>query len=236
MSPYSGILSLVISALFVFAFVVGLIGIGYRRFAAGYPAAREGLGVLHRGEVAFVRSTAEVMFPSKVGLAVTGLEAQLPLYVDRHLAALPRAQRWQIRALFVLCEHGTLLLPARSPGGRSRFSSLSAASRVSVLEQMSGHPHALVRLVFTALRGVLVLGYLGHPANLDALGLSPFEIEPAVSDAELLFPRVGGLVSSIEYEESDRTDGAVHLEERRPLDPENGARHPAYARSVRRAR
>jgi hypothetical protein len=223
----------VILELILFASLVGLIGFAYRRFVAGYPAEREGLGVLHRGEAAFIRATADVMFPSKVGLAVTGLEAQLPHYIDRHLAALPRAQRWQIRALFMLCEHGTLFLPAREPGGRQRFSSLSAASRVSVLERMSGHAHPWVRLVFTALRGVLVLGYLGHPANLHALGLAPFEIEPAVSDAELLFPRVGGLVSSIGFSQADKTDDVAQSAARAPLDPLSGPRHPAYSRSVR---
>ena len=229
----SVIVLLVIFKLLVVVLLVGLIGVAYQRFIAGYPAAREGLGVLHRGEAAFIRAAADVLFPSKVGLAVTGLEAQLPHYIDRHLAALPRAQRWQIRALLMLCEHGTLFLPARAPGGYERFSSLSASSRVSVLERMSGHAHPLVRLVFTALRGVLVLGYLGHPANLNALGLAPFEIEPAVSDAELLFPRVGGLVSSIAFSLADKTDGEEAVASRAPLDPENGPRHPAYLRSVR---
>lgn len=219
--------------LFAVALLISLLGVAYQRFVAGYPATREGLGVLHRGEAAFIRAAAEVLFPSKVGLAVNGLEAQLPLYIDRHLAALPRAQRWQIRAMFLLCEHGTLFLPARAPGGAQRFSSQSAASRVSVLERMSGHDQSLVRLVFTALRGVLTLGYLGHPANLSELNLAPFELDPAVSDAELLFPRVGGLVDSIVYREEDKTDGAEATAARAPLDPENAPRHPAYARSVR---
>ena len=82
-----------------------------------------------------------------------------------------------------------------------------------------------------ALRAVLVLGYLGHPANLRDLGVAPFDIEPGVSNAELLFPRIGGLVSSIGFTEEDLTDPAALG----PLDP-HGPRHRAYARSSRDSR
>ncbi len=203
----------------------------YRRFVSGYGPAPIGLGVLHRGEAAFIDSAAEVLFPGGVGLSVAGVDARLPNYIDRHLSALPRAKRLQIRALFLVFEHLPLIFPGNEPGGRRRFSSLSAASRVSILERLEGHSNQLVRLLLTALRAVLVLGYLGHPANLRDLGVAPFEITPGVSDAELLFPRIGGLVSSIGFEPSDRTDPAGLG----PLDPQ-GPRHRAYARSSRDSR
>jgi len=164
-------------------------------------------------------------------MAVAGVDARLPHYIDRHLAALPVSKRSQIRALFILIENITLVIPGDEPGGRRRFSSLTAASRVAILDRLANHSMPVVRLLFIALRGVLVLGYLGHPANLRNLGVAPFEIERAVSDAELLFPRVGGLVTSIDYELEDRTTGDVLP----PLDP-NGPRHRAYARSSRDAR
>jgi hypothetical protein len=211
--------------------VVALLVLGYRRMIAGYPPAPPGLAVLHRGEARFVDAAAEVLFPGGAGLSVAGIDAHLPLYVDRHLAALPRSKRWQIRALFALCEHVTLVFPGNEPGGRRRFSTLSVASRASVLTRLSTHPRAPVRTVFMALRAVLVLGYLGHPANLRDLGLAPFEIEPAVSDAELLFPRIGGLVASIRYTADDRVDPTT----RGPLDP-HGPRHRAYVRSSRDSR
>lgn len=161
-------------------------------------------------------------------MAISGADAHLPHYIDRHLAALPRLKRFQIRLLFAVFEQITFLVPGDEPGGRARFSSLTAASRVSVLQRMAEHPNGLFRLLFTALRSIFVLGYLGHPANLHGLGLSPFEIEPAVSDAELLFPRIGGLMSSITYAASDRTDPAAMA----PHDP-RGKRHRAYARAGR---
>ena len=208
--------------------VLAVAGLGiHRRGFAGYPPAPAGLAVLHRGEAAFVEAVAEVLFPGGGGLAISGIEAQLPQYVDRHLAALPRAQRVQIRLLLHAVEHVTLVLPGDEPGGRRRFSSLSAASRIALLERMASHRYGVLRLFVTALRSVLVLAYLGHPANLQGLGLAPFEIEPAVSDAELLFPRVGGLPSSVALVEADRTDDVP----RPPLDP-NGPRHRAYARAA----
>ena len=203
----------------------------YRRFVLGYGPAPSGLGVLHRGEAVFIESAAEVFFPGGAGLPVAGVDAHLPHYVDRHLLALPRLQRLQIRALFVVCEHLTLVFPGAEPGGRRRFSSLSAASRVSILDRIGNHGHDLIRVLFMALRAVLVLGYLGHPANLRYLGLAPFEIEKGVSDAELLFPRIGGLVSSIAFEMSDLTDPCVLG----PLE-QDGPRHRAYVRSSRDSR
>ena len=203
----------------------------YRRFVSNYGPAPIGLGVLHRGEAVFVQSAAEVLFPGGAGLPVAGVDARLPHYVDRHLSALPRAKRLQIRALFGLFEHLPLVFPGNDPGGRGRFSSLSPASRVSVLERLENHSNSSVRIIFMALRAVLVLGYLGHPANLRDLGVAPFEIPSAVSDAEVLFPRIGGLVSSVEFELADRSDAR----DLGPLDP-HGPRHRAYARSSRDSR
>ena len=220
-----------LTGLFITA-AIGILGFAvYRRGFAGYPPAPEGLARLHRGEAAFVTSVAEVLFPSRVGLALAGIDAGLSSAIDRYLDALPRRQRFQIRALFLLIEHLTLVLPGDEPGGRARFSSLTAASRIAILERLASRPQPLFRLLVTALRSVFVLAYLGHPANLHRLGLAPFEIEAAVSDAELLFPRIGGLPSSIAFEETDRTDPTTTS----PLDP-HGERHRAYARAGGRPR
>lgn len=202
-----------------------------RRFVMGYPPAPAGLAVLHRAEAAFVTAAADALFPSSGVMPVSGRDAHLAHSVDRHLSALPRAKRLQIRALFLLMEHLPLCVPAEGPGGRRRFSRLPVAARASFLQHLSRHRFASVRTLFMALRAVLVLGYLGHPANLCELGVAPFEITPAVSDAELLFPRIGGLVSSIPLTLADRTDPTRLA----PLDP-RGPRHRAYARSSRDSR
>ena len=221
----------VLSGFILFVGLVALTVVVYRRAFSGYVRSPAGLAILHRGEAAFVEAVAEVLFPAGAGLAVPGVDAQLPHYIDRHLAALPRSQRAQIRLLFAAVEHLTLFVPGNEPGRRRRFSSLTAASRISILERLAEHPNGLLRLLFTALRSVFVLGYLGHPANLHGLGLAPFDIGTAVSDAELLFPRVGGLLSSIAFDEADRTSP----ESEAPLDP-RGPRHRAYAHAERTTR
>lgn len=219
-----------LTSLLLVVLVAGLGVFVHRRGFAGYAPAPAGLAVLHRGEAAFVQAVAEVLFPAGGAMALSGADAQLAQSVDRHLAALPEAKRFQIRLLFHFVEHVTLFLPGHEPGGRQRFSSLSAAARVSLLERLANHPRSVVRLLFTALRSVFVLAYLGHPGNLHGLDLAPFEIDPVVSDAEVLFPRVGALPSSIPHGPADRTEPV-----RTPLDP-SGPRHPAYARAGRQGR
>lgn len=215
--------------------LLALAALCYRRFVAGYPEAPAGLAVLHRGEAAFVQAAAEVIFPSAPGLAVSGADAQLPHSVDRQLATLPRIQALQIRALLHAFEQLPLLVPGDAPGARRRFSSHRPASRLAILERVSKHRSRALRMLLLALRSVLVLGYLGHPANLGGLGIAPFEIAPVVSDAERLFPRIGGLPSSISALAPVASEAPADAQALGPLDPD-GPRHRAYAAAMRDAR
>lgn len=218
----SGLVSLL--AIVVLALVV------HRRTLARYPSAPPGLAVLNAGESAFVESVGEVLFPGGGAMALSGRESSLSQSIDRHLDALPRTQRTQIRLLFLLLEHLPLAWPGQEPGGRARFSPQSAAARVGFLERLAEHRFGLLRLLFTALRSVFVLAYVGHPANLHGLGLAPFSIDPAVSDAERLFPRIGAPALS----RANRADAVTDPQAAGPLDPD-GPRHPAYVRAARGA-
>lgn len=221
-----------VSLLLVVLVIAAAVGIYARsRLVAGRAGKAPGFAHLRRDEAAFVESVAEVLFPAGGRMAVSGRDALLPQSIDRYLTALPRAKRIQIRLLFNVVDRWTLLFPGNEPGGRQRFSSRSAAARVDVLEQLANHPQGLIRLLFTALRSVFVLAYLGHPGNLYGLGLAPFEMRPVVSDCELLFPRVGALPGSIPHGPEDRTDRSRLA----PLDP-SGPRHRAYARAARAGR
>jgi len=82
----------------------------------------------------------------------------------------------------------------------------------------------LRRLVFTALRAVLTMGYLGHPRALRHLRLAPLDFETPVVEADLLYPRVGAPRSSIALGPADLRSG----EPAGPLDPA-GPLHPDYA-------
>ena len=114
-----------------------------RRIFLGYSAwvtNATKYGVLAPREVAFISSTAEVMFPAGGAIPFSGLEADIPSYADRFLSALEPRIRWQIRALFALFEHATLLFPAPGWTGLRRFSSLTFEQRELVLQGWSQSP------------------------------------------------------------------------------------------------
>jgi hypothetical protein len=203
--------------------LAGLVAWALARLLAGYPAPPAPTRVLSRGERALVESGADVMFPAGGAVPPSGREAGVATYVDRYVASVPRAQRILIRALFVLVEHATLLWPAPGPAGRRRFSSLDPAQRVAALEGWRTSRLFPRRLVFTSLRAVLCMGYLGDPAVLRSLSLAPPDVTSPVLEPDLLYPPVGHPRSAIRWTEADLdapSDGT-------PI-PIGGPVHPDY--------
>ena len=194
---------------------------GYRLFL-GYPRSHEGLRVLAPREAVFLDAAAEALFPPGSDLPLSGGQADLPGYVDRWLVAVPSRQRVLIRLLIMLVEQATLFFPAPGWGVR-RFSSLRPDQREAVLEAWQSSSLAPRRLVFTALRAVITMGYLGHPKVLAHVGLAPYAIESPVLPADLLYPRVGEHPSTIPYTEADLTPPSSGV----PL-AIDGPRHPDY--------
>ncbi len=193
------------------------------RVLAGYSQSRGPLSNLARGEVAFLDAVAETMFPAGGAIPLSGREADVPAYLDDYLSGLPRHLRLQIRALFLLFEHGTLLFPAPGRGGRRRFSGLAENQRAAVLEGWQSSRLLLRRLPFSALRAVLAIGYLGHPAALRHLKVAPLSIDTPICEADLLYPAVGETREAITLGPHDVTppsDGT-------PLDLD-GPLHPEY--------
>jgi len=201
------------------------------RIFLGYPRISSRPAALSRPELAVVAAAAETLFPPGGAIAVSGREAGIPSYVDRYVAAVPPRLRRLMRMLFFLVEHATVFFPAPGGlrgGGMRRFSSLSPEQRVAALagwERSSLFPR---RLVFTSLRAILTMGYMASPAVLRALGLAPREIATPVCEADLLYPRIGALPSSIALRVTDLTrprDGT-------PLGPV-GPLRADYAEEVR---
>jgi len=193
-----------------------------RRLALGYPRRAERLEHVYRHEAAFLDAAAEALFPDQGAVPLAGKEAQIPRYVDRHLAALEPRVRLQIRALILLFEQSTLVFAAPGAGGRRRFTQLSVEQRVRVLEGWSESRLFLRLLVFTALRAVLTLGYLGNPVAARALRIAPFAFESPVREADLLYPPIGAHPREIRWKLEDLTppgDGTpISLDS--PLHPE----------------
>ena len=192
----------------------------------GYPDPGRAMSVLVPREVAFLDAAAEAMFPGGSEIPLSGRQADLPGYVDGWLILLPLRQRVLIRALLLLVEQATLFFPAPGPSFR-RFSALGKKQQESCLRAWGTSRLGPRRLVFTALRAVLTMGYLGHPVVLRHVGLAPYAIETPVLRADLLYPRAGCHPSTNPWTAADLgppSDGT-------PLDLE-GALHPDYAKGA----
>lgn len=191
---------------FILVTLLLLAGFVTWRFRIGYPVTRH--VVLGRGEAAFLAAAAETLFPSPDGPLLDGRDADLPGYADRYLRALPIRQRRLIRAMFLLFEQATLIFPARGVGAFRRFSAMSPEQRNRYFEGWAGSRLYLRRMAFTALKAVLIMGYVGRDENLRALGLEPFAIEPVVCEADLLYPPIGAPRSAIALTRADLSDRA----------------------------
>ena len=80
----------------------------------------------------------------------------------------------------------------------------------------------LRRLVFTALRAVLTMGYLGHPIAMRFLHLAPLDFQSPVCEADLLYPRIGEHPDTIRWTEAD-----LSVSDGTPL-AADGPAHPKY--------
>jgi hypothetical protein len=202
-----------------------VLGYAIQRVFLGYPRPPADVRRLAAREVAFLHAAAEAMFPAAGAIPLSGLDADVPRYVDRYFAVLVPVRRLQMRLLFALIEQATIVFPAPGASGFRRFSALSRVQREAALQGWADSRLALRRLVFTALRAVLTMGYLGHPRALASLGLAPLELPRPVVEADLLYPRAGQPRSSIRF-----TRGDLSPPSGVPVDP-SGPVHPDYRES-----
>jgi len=206
---------LLLAALGVLAALLG------RRLFAGYPGpAGEHLAAR---ELATAAAAADAFFPPGGSIPQSGSDAGVPAYLDRYVGAIPRRVGLLVRALLLLVEHATLVLPGPGPGGWRRFSRLDAWQREAVLEGWRTSRLFPRRLVFTSLRALVTLGYFADAAVLRRLGLAPYALSTPVCAADLLYPPAGRPRSAIRYGPDDLTppsDGT-------PIDLE-GPLHPDY--------
>ena len=205
--------------------LLGSFALGYAgaRVFLGYPAPPRRMAVLSRSEVAFLAGAAEVTFPAGGGIPPSGLDADLPGYTDRLMAAAHPRMRLLMHLLFFLLEHATLFFPAPGPRGRRRFSSLSHAQRAAALEGWRTSRLYPRRIVFASLRAILTMGYFAFPAVLRQLGLAPYEVRTPIRDVDLWYPRIGAPRASIRLGPADLTppsDGS-------PI-PLDAPLHPRY--------
>jgi len=194
------------------------------RLAIGYPDPRRKHRGLWRGEVAFISSAAEAMYPAGGPIPSSGLDADLPAYLERLMAASRPHTRILLHLLFFLVEHGTLVFPTNGRGGMRRFSSQDVEQRVAALDSWAESRLFFRRVVFTSLRAVLTMGYFAHPPVVRRLGLAPLAIESPICEADLLYPRIGERLESIGKTAADLTAPSEGI----PL-PQDGPLYPGFA-------
>jgi hypothetical protein len=204
-----------------------VLGLGWRVWA-GYPRPAPPLPGLSRREAALVAAAAEALFPRGGAVPPSGLDAGVPAWCGRWLAALPPGTRLLVRCLFALMEHATLLFPAPGWDGFRRFSALDPERRGQLLEGWRTSRWFLRRLVFTSLRAIVTQGYFADAAVLRALRLAPFAIEAPVTAADALYPPIGRPRSAIRFRAEqvevqgplDRPPAGVPLDLTSPLHPD----------------
>jgi hypothetical protein len=194
------------------------------RVAVGYPVPRRQHRGLARGEVALISSAGEAMYPAGGPIPSSGLDADLPGYLERLMAASRLHTRILLHLLFFLVEHGTLLFPTPGRGGMRRFSSQDIEHRVAALDSWAESRLFFRRVVFTSLRAVLTMGYFAHPPVVRRLGLAPLAIDSPICEADLLYPRIGERPESIGKTAADLTAPSEGI----PL-PQDGPLHPGFA-------
>lgn len=160
------------------------------RYAFGYPRPPAGIHSLRAREYATIQAAAAATFPRGGAVPPSALDVDVASRVDRFLRAQTRRNRVLIRLLLILVEHATLLYPAPGPGGWRRFSALCPEQQMRYLEGWRTSRWFARRLVFTSLRAIVTMGYLGHPAVLASLGIHPPEIEARPCAADGLWPPI----------------------------------------------
>ena len=124
------------------------------------PQAR----VLSQDELNVVSALAEVMFPGEP-MPITGLQANVPLEVDRLLdEVFDTVRSTGFRAALKVLQVGTIATWGRP------FTKLSADERRQVLEVWSDPDIIPRRVAFDGFSGVLGMVYWQHPVIIDYLG------------------------------------------------------------------
>jgi len=204
-----------------------------RRLLFAYPRPAVRYEVITAREAAFLDAVAQTTFPPGGSIPISGREADIAGRMDRMLSAFPTRQRGLIRALFMLVEQATLFFPAPGAGGFRRFSALRAEQRAGALAGWRESRFFARQLVFGALRALLTMAYLEHPAVVRHLGLAPYELESPICEADRLYPPIGKRPEEnpLRAEELTPPSRGVPIDLAGPLHPHYRGREELHGRT-----
>jgi hypothetical protein len=209
-----------------------------RRVFFAYPRPRDRYQVIAAREAAFLDAVSETTFPAGGSIPISGRDADTTARIDGMLTALPARQRGLIRALFLLLEQATLFFPAPGAGGFRRFSALRAEQRAAVLSGWLESRLFVRQLAFAALRALLTMAYLEHPAVARHLGLAHYDLESPICEADRLYPPIGKRPEENPLRAAELTppstgvpidlDGPLHAHYRDPIHRDPNHRDPNH--------
>ena len=133
---------------------------------------------LERREYAIVAALADALFPPGNPIGLSGTEARVPEYVDRWMHGLQPDRATDFRGMLLVFEHGTLAFGLRV----RRFTELPQAARERYLHRWETARVYSRRMLSTALKTSLGVGYFAYPGVQKRLGIVRTCVTPA--DAE----------------------------------------------------
>lgn len=135
-------------------------------FANGWTAP--GLPPLTAAEARILEALADTVFPADAGLPVSGGQAHVVAYFEDLLAHLPLREQILLRGLLWGFEAQALVT---RPRALSRFTRLSPEDREKSLKAWDQSPLYAGRLLFQALRGILLWAYVDNAEVGEAMGV-----------------------------------------------------------------
>jgi len=145
---------------------IGLVVAGHGgRYVEADPACP--LRYFTRREFRIVCDLADTLFPAGNALGITGRQARVPEYIDHMLADMRADKAAELKAMFLLFEHGTLAFGMRT----RRFTELTPRDRESYLRRWERAQVYSRRMLAAGLKALLGLAYFAHPDVRAELGI-----------------------------------------------------------------
>jgi hypothetical protein len=160
--------------------LAALLALLVRGLFFGYPPPSLSGGALSPKEQAIIAACADALFPPGGPIPLSGTDAGIVRYMDRHLTRLPRPTAILVRLLFVLIEHGPWIFGPRL----ARFTRLRPEERIRSLRAMATSRLYFRRVAFLSLRTILSMGYLANEAVARRIGI-PSKALPASVSSEV---------------------------------------------------
>jgi len=135
-----------------------------RRYDPVEPACT--LRAFSRREFQIVADLADVLFPAGNALGISGRQARVPEYIDHMVAGLEDDKATEMKAMFLLFEHGTLAFGLRT----RRFTELPRPSQERYLRRWERSRVYSRRMLAAGLKTTLGLAYFAHPDVREAMG------------------------------------------------------------------